>query len=69
VWNQRLVQRFAQAFGAGDRSDGDPALGQRSPERFLARTMLDVPEQLRRALRIFTEQEHQPWGIVRHPMR
>jgi hypothetical protein len=51
-FDQRLIQRFAQSFRAGDRRGGDPTLGQRAAERFLPRTMLNIPEQLRSALRI-----------------
>jgi hypothetical protein len=58
--DQGLIERFAQTFGAGDCRDGDPTVRQQGPERLLTPTMLKVPEQSRRALRILAKQKHQP---------
>ena len=57
---QRLQQRGLQLRRAGHRRGGHAAAGQPSPERVLARPMLQIPEHRRGALGVLAEQEHQP---------
>jgi hypothetical protein len=57
---QRLEQRLAQRLRGGDRGGGQSAVREPGAERVLAGAVLLVAEQIRRALRLSTQQEHQP---------